>query len=84
MLPRLFFSRPATVLPPVAVDNETVLARIHESFRGPAAGWEPVEQAIRYVFDRCNTKMRYLEADDAPLSPGASTRTGCRRPTWIC
>ena len=71
MLPRLFFSRPATVLPPVAVDNETVLARIHESFRGPAAGWVPVEQAIRYVFDRCNTKMRYLEADDAPLSPGA-------------
>ena len=70
MLPRLFFSRPATVLPPVAVDNEPVLARIRENFRGTEPDWQPIEQAIRYVFDRCNTKIRYLEADDT-LSPGA-------------
>jgi len=70
MLPRMFLSRPATVLPDTAVDNETVLSRIRESFRGPVNEWEPVEQAIRYVFDRCNTKIRYLEADES-LSPGA-------------
>lgn len=70
MLPELFFSRPATVIPEIAVDNETVLARIRETFHGEADEWQPVEQAIRYVFDRCNTKVRYLEADDT-LSPGA-------------
>ena len=70
MIPRLYFSRPATVLPQTGVDNEAVLARIRENFRGTASDWQPIEQAIRYVFDRCNTKMRYLEVDDN-LSPGA-------------
>ncbi len=70
MLPGLFFSRPATKLPETAVDNETVLCRIREAFRGDTAEWQPIEQAIRYVFDRCNTKIRYLEPGDT-LSPGA-------------
>ncbi len=70
MLPRLFYSRPATVLPETAVDNETILSRIRESFRGAEPDWQPIDQAIRYVFDRCNTKMRFLEADDT-LSPAA-------------
>lgn len=70
MLPRLYFSRPATVLPETAVDNEAVLATIRESFRGDTSDWQSVELAIRYVFDRCNTKTRYLEADES-LSPGA-------------
>jgi 3-oxoacyl-[acyl-carrier-protein] synthase-3 len=70
MLPRLYFSRPATVVPKTAVDNETVLSRIRGTFRGADPDWQPVEQAIRYVFERCNTKVRYLEADDT-LSPGA-------------
>jgi 3-oxoacyl-[acyl-carrier-protein] synthase-3 len=69
MLPRLYLSRPATVIPDAPVDNEAVLLRVRESFRGPASEWDPVEQSIRYVFDRCNTKMRYLEEDPA-LSPG--------------
>lgn len=67
-VPRLFFSRPATVLPQDAVDNEMVLSQIRENFNGPAADWQPIELAIRYVFDRCNTKVRYL-TDDI-LSPG--------------
>ena len=25
--------------------------------------WEPIEQIIRWVFDRCNTKVRYFEGD---------------------
>jgi 3-oxoacyl-[acyl-carrier-protein] synthase-3 len=69
MLPHLHFSRPAIVLPDTALDNDAVLSRVRESFRGPASQWDPIEQGIRYVFDRCNTKVRYLEPDQT-LSPG--------------
>ena len=69
MLPNLYLSRPATIIPDTALDNETVLSRVRESFRGPASEWDLIEQSIRYVFDRCNTKMRYLDEDPA-LSPG--------------
>lgn len=69
MLPRLFFSRPATVLPETAVDNDAALQHLHESFRGSPAEWEQIEAGVRWVFDRCNTKLRYLEGDDT-LSPG--------------
>ncbi len=69
MLPQMFFSRPATILPETAVDNDAALARLHESFRGTAGEWELIEQGVRWVFDRCNTKLRYLESDDT-LSPG--------------
>ncbi|MGH3562829.1 MAG: 3-oxoacyl-ACP synthase III family protein [Mycobacterium sp.] len=69
MLPRLHLSRPAIVIPDAALDNETVLSSVRESFRGSASEWEPIEQGIRYVFDRCNTKMRYIELDPA-VSPG--------------
>jgi 3-oxoacyl-[acyl-carrier-protein] synthase III len=68
-LPKLYLSRPATVVPDQAIDNESALAHVRESFRGPASEWDPIEQSIRYVFDRCNTKMRYLD-DDPALSPG--------------
>jgi 3-oxoacyl-[acyl-carrier-protein] synthase III len=69
MFPRLYLSRPATVIPDNAVDNDAVLSRVRESFRGPASEWDLIDQSIRYVFDRCNTKMRYLDEDPA-LSPG--------------
>ena len=68
-LPNLYFSRPAIVLPDTAVDNDKVLSRVRESFNGPPSDWDGIEQTIRYVFDRCNTKMRYLEEDDT-LGPG--------------
>jgi 3-oxoacyl-[acyl-carrier-protein] synthase III len=68
-LPRLFFSRPAAILPETAVDNDAALARLRESFRGTADEWEQVERGVRWVFDRCNTKLRYLETDDT-VSPG--------------
>jgi 3-oxoacyl-[acyl-carrier-protein] synthase III len=68
-VPRLYLSRPATVLPDQAVDNDAALSRVHESFRGSPSEWELIDQSIRYVFDRCNSKMRYLDEDPA-LSPG--------------
>lgn len=70
MLPRLYFSRPATLLPDLAVDNDAVLARLKESFGGSANEWEMVEAGVRYVFDRCNTQVRYYESDDKIASPG--------------
>jgi 3-oxoacyl-[acyl-carrier-protein] synthase III len=69
MLPRLYLSRPATVIPDAALDNDAVLSHVRASFRGSASEWDPIDQSIRYVFDRCNTKMRYIEQDLA-LSPG--------------
>jgi 3-oxoacyl-[acyl-carrier-protein] synthase III len=68
-LPCIHFSRPAIVLPDEALDNDAVLSRVRESFRGAVSEWEPIEQGIRYVFDRCNTQVRYIEADTT-LSPG--------------
>src|SRR5690349_3142429 len=68
-LPNLYLSRPAVVIPDAAVDNEIALSRVHESSRGSAPEWGMIEQTIRWVFDRCNTKMRYLDASPA-LSPG--------------
>jgi len=79
MLPELFFSRPVTILPDTVVDNDAALARLHESFRGTATEWEQVELGVRWVFDRCNTKVRYLETDDT-ISPGefaAHAAAGC-------
>jgi 3-oxoacyl-[acyl-carrier-protein] synthase III len=68
-LPRLYLSRPATVLPDVALNNDAVLSRVRETFRGSLAEWDMIELSINYVFDRCNTKMRYIEPNLA-LSPG--------------
>jgi 3-oxoacyl-[acyl-carrier-protein] synthase-3 len=69
MLPRLHLSRPATVTPDVALDNDAVLSGVRESFRGSASEWEPIEQGIRYIFDRCNTQVRYVDPDPA-VTPG--------------
>jgi 3-oxoacyl-[acyl-carrier-protein] synthase III len=68
-LPRIHLSRPAIVTPDAALDNETVLSRVRESFRGPASEWDPIEQGIQYVFGRCNTQVRYVDPDPT-LSPG--------------
>ena len=70
MLPRLFFSTPGVVLPGMAVDNNEVLRRVKESFRGSADEWELLDAGVRYVFDRCNTKVRYYESDEEIASPG--------------
>ena len=57
------------MLADVAFDNEDVIALVRESFRGPTSDWAPIEMGIRYVFDRCNTKVRYLQVDEM-MPPG--------------
>jgi 3-oxoacyl-[acyl-carrier-protein] synthase III len=78
-IPTMYFSKPATVLPDTALDNDEVLARVRESYSGPTEDWTAIEQTIRYVFDRCNTKTRYLD-QSTTLSPGefaASAASAC-------
>ena len=68
-LPRLYVSRPGVTLPDSVFDNDAILSRVHAEFRGSSEGWAHIERAVRYVFDRCNSKLRYL--DESPsLSPG--------------
>ncbi|MCV7331797.1 hypothetical protein H7J81_16990 [Mycobacterium cookii] len=62
-------SRPAVVMPETALDNEMVLSRVRENFRGPASEWDAIAQGIEYVLGRCNTKVRYVDPDQT-LSPG--------------
>ena len=67
--PAVYLSRPATILPETAIENDEIIELVRESFNGNAAEWEPIELGIRYVFDRCNSKVRYIERDTT-LSPG--------------
>lgn len=69
MLPTVYISRPATILPDTPVDNAAALAHLRESFRGSDDEWQMLEGGVQWVFDRCNTKVRYIESDDT-LSPG--------------
>lgn len=68
-LPCTYLSRPAIVTPDAALDNDMVLSQVRASFRGSASEWDPIEQGIRYVFERCNTQVRYVDPDPT-LSPG--------------
>lgn len=77
MIPRMYVSRPATFLPETGVDNEELIARVHENFKGAAAEWDPIEQSIRYVFDRCNSKMRYLTDSKSPGEFASRAAAAC-------
>jgi 3-oxoacyl-[acyl-carrier-protein] synthase III len=65
----MYLSRPAVVIPDTAVDNEMVLSRVHDNFRGSPDEWALMRQGIEYVLGRCNTKVRYIDPDDT-ISPG--------------
>lgn len=65
----MYLSRPAVVIPETALDNEAVLARVRENFRGSASEWDSVAQGVEYVLGRCNTQVRYIDPDQT-LSPG--------------
>ncbi len=65
----MYLSRPAVVIPDTALDNEAVLARVRESFRGTESEWDPIAQGVQYVLGRCNTQVRYVDPDQT-LSPG--------------
>jgi len=62
--PEVFLSRPAIVLPPERLDNDEVLRRIRENYRGDEARWSIIESTIKRVFQACNTRVRFLEPDE--------------------
>ncbi|MCZ7585900.1 MAG: hypothetical protein M5R36_22665 [Deltaproteobacteria bacterium] len=71
--PELYLSRPAVVLPESAVDNDETIDRVKRSFRGSPEEWVRIQTAIRYVFRRCRTKVRYLdERSDASVGEYAA------------
>lgn len=78
-LPCMYLSRPAVVIPDTALDNETVLARVRESFRGTESEWDPIAQGVQYIWGRCNTQVRYVDPDQT-LSPGEFASRGDRLP----
>jgi 3-oxoacyl-[acyl-carrier-protein] synthase-3 len=45
------------------MDNEEVVRRVRDHYRGPPDQWSMVEESVRYVFARCNTHVRYFEQD---------------------
>lgn len=59
----LYVSRPAVTLPSERVDNDETLRRVRARYRGSEKDWAGLEEAIRYVFARCHTRVRYLEPD---------------------
>jgi 3-oxoacyl-[acyl-carrier-protein] synthase III len=61
--PRVHLSRPSVVLPELRIDNEEVVRRIRENYRGKPEQWRIVEESVRYVFARSNTHVRYFEPD---------------------
>jgi 3-oxoacyl-[acyl-carrier-protein] synthase-3 len=57
----LFLSKPGIALPPSRVDNQEILRRVREQYRGPEEDWSTLESAIEHVFGMCRTRYRYLE-----------------------
>lgn len=67
--PQVYLSRPSVALPEQRLDNDEVLRRIRAAFRGDEAVWPIIEAGVRTVFARCNSRYRYIEADQEK-SPG--------------
>jgi len=45
------------------LDNDQVIARVRNNYRGSPQGWPLLEAAMRRVLERCGTSIRYLEDD---------------------
>lgn len=63
--PTAYLSAPAIQLPSARLDNDEVLRRVRSRFRGGEGAWSEIERSARFVLDRCNTRVRYLEEDPA-------------------
>lgn len=59
----LHLSKPGIALPPSRVDNQEILRRVREQYRGPEEDWSTLEGAIEHVFGMCRTRYRYLETN---------------------
>lgn len=73
-LPELYLSRPGVHFPATRLDNETIIARVHEQFRGAEQDFRAIRSGIEHLFGLCGTQYRYLEQDlDARVADYAAT-----------
>lgn len=76
--PTLYLSQPGVVFPEKLYENKDILELVHEQYKGPDDQWHYLESAITKVFEKCNTRRRYLELDPsmrvADLAAEASRR----------
>lgn len=50
--------------PSTCVDNDEILRRVREQFRGSDDAWRTVASGIEHFFGLCKTRTRYLEPDE--------------------
>lgn len=62
-LPELYLSRPGVHFPKKRFDNESIIQRVREEFRGSTGEWKLVRSGIEHLFGLCGTQTRYLETD---------------------
>ena len=68
--PMLYLSKPGVVFPKKLYDNRAVLDLVQGNFKGPEEHWSYLESAITKVFEKCNTRQRYLELDPSQRVAG--------------
>ncbi len=61
--PSVYLSKPAITLPKDEYRNENVMELIRENYSGDQNNWPLIENAIRKVWELCDTKTRYLDLD---------------------
>ena len=59
--PELYLSKPGVTFPEKRYENEDILHEVHEHFQGDEETWKGISGAIGKVFEKCNTKTRYLD-----------------------
>ncbi len=63
--PEAYLSKPAVHLPGERLHNDDVLAEIKERYKGDAAAWPIIESKVTKIFERCNSRHRYIQRDPA-------------------
>ncbi len=55
-----YLSAPSTILGKQKIDNQMIINRVKQNFKGTDEEWRRIQTGIRYVFRACGTQTRYL------------------------
>lgn len=73
-LTELYLSKPGVHFPDARLDNDAIIARVREQYRGSEQDFRSIHSGIEHLFALCGTKHRYLEQDlDARVADYAVT-----------
>ena len=61
--PSIFLSKPGVCFPEKQYSNKDIIEEVHRRFKGDAQTWHAIRGAILKVFEKCNTRTRYLDFD---------------------